>query len=113
MPSMPSANRRQRRDSLPRSGSRTDGRMVQREATAGTAHTSTDAALIVAARGLRSFAYGLLAVVLSVALSQRGLAPAAIGSLITVSLAGDFCSTYLVGLGADRWGRRRTLAVLA
>jgi MFS family permease len=36
-----------------------------------------------------------------------------VGAIITVSLAGDFCSTYVVGLGADRWGRRRTLVVLA
>ncbi len=68
---------------------------------------------ITAARGLRSFAYGLLAVLLAVALSAAGLSPAAIGALVTVSLVGDFCSTYLIGLWADRWGRRRTLVVLA
>jgi len=72
-----------------------------------------DAQLIIAARGLRSFAYGLLAVILGIALSRDGVAPAAIGVLITVSLAGDFCATYVVSLGADRWGRRRTLIVLA
>jgi MFS family permease len=72
-----------------------------------------DAWLIIGARGLRSFGYGLLAVLLGVALSRAGFSPAAIGVLITVSLAGDFCSTYLIGLVADRWGRRRTLAVLA
>jgi len=37
----------------------------------------------------------------------------AIGALITVSLVGDFCGTYLIGVYADRWGRRRTLVVLA
>ncbi|HEY7124495.1 MAG TPA: MFS transporter [Ktedonobacterales bacterium] len=68
---------------------------------------------IMAARGLRSFAYGLLAVLLAVALSAAGLSPAAIGALVTVSLVGDFCSTYLISLWADRWGRRRTLASLA
>ena len=72
-----------------------------------------DAWLIIIARGLRSFGYGLLAVLLGVALSRAGFSPAAIGVLITVSLVGDFCSTYLIGLFADRWGRRRTLAVLA
>jgi MFS family permease len=72
-----------------------------------------DAWLIIGARGLRSFGYGLLAVLLGVALSRAGFSPAAIGVLITVSLAGDFCSTYLIGLFADRWGRRRTLAILA
>jgi MFS family permease len=72
-----------------------------------------DAWLIIGARGLRSFGYGLLAVLLGVALSRAGFSPAAVGVLITVSLAGDFCSTYLIGLFADRWGRRRTLAILA
>ena len=72
-----------------------------------------DAALIVASRGLRSFAYGMLAVLLAVALTAAGISPPAIGAIITVSLAGDFCGTYLIGLNADRWGRRRTLIVLA
>jgi MFS family permease len=73
----------------------------------------SDTTLIIAARGVRAFAYGLLAVLLGVALSQRGLSPVGIGAIITVSLVGDFFSTYLIGLQADRWGRRRTLAVLA
>jgi MFS family permease len=73
----------------------------------------TDAQLIVAARGLRSFAYGMLAVVLSIALAREGLSPVAIGSLITVSLLGDFCGTYAIGMAADNWGRRRTLIGLA
>jgi MFS family permease len=70
-------------------------------------------ALIVAARGLRSFAYGLMAVVLGVALLGAGLSPVAVGGIIAVSLAGDFCATYLIALYADRWGRRRTLVALA
>ena len=72
-----------------------------------------DAWLIVAARGLRSFAYGLVAVVLGVALSAAGLSPLAIGGIIAVSLVGDFCATYTVAIFADRWGRRRTLLALA
>lgn len=73
----------------------------------------TDAQLIVAARGVRSFAYGMLAVVLGVALARDGLSPVAIGSLITVSLVGDLCGTYVISLAADQWGRRRTLIGLA
>jgi MFS family permease len=74
---------------------------------------TTDARLIITARGLRSFAYGLLAVVLGVWLARGGLGLVAIGAIITVSLVGDFCGTYLIGLYADVWGRRRTLAALA
>jgi len=83
-------------------------------AASAVVHTgATDARLIIAARGLRSFGYGLLAVLLGVALSAAGLTPVAIGALITVSLVGDFCGTYVIGVYADRWGRRRTLVVLA
>jgi len=62
---------------------------------------------------VRAFAYGLMGVLLAVALSQRGLTPVGIGAIITVSLVGDFFGTYVIALHADRWGRRRTLAVLA
>jgi MFS family permease len=64
-------------------------------------------------RGLRSLDYGMLAVLLSVALSTEGFSPVSIGILITVSLAGDMVGTYVIGIKADSWGRRRTLALLA
>src|SRR5947209_11998674 len=72
-----------------------------------------DAQLILVMRGLRSLAYGLLAVILGVWLSGEGFSPAAIGVLITVSLVGDMAGTYVIGLAADSWGRRRTLALLS
>ncbi len=72
-----------------------------------------NAGLILVMRGLRSLAYGLLAVILGVVLAGEGFSPAAIGVLITVSLLGDMAGTYVIGLFADRWGRRRTLALLA
>jgi len=64
-------------------------------------------------RGLRSLAYGLLSVVLAVALANDGVSPVAIGILITVSLVGDMVGTYVIGIAADAWGRRRMLALLA
>jgi MFS family permease len=69
--------------------------------------------LILAMRGLRSVAYGLLAVIFAVVLAGEGFSPAAIGVLITVSLLGDMVGTYVIGLFADTWRRRRTLVVLA
>jgi MFS family permease len=69
--------------------------------------------LILVMRGLRSLAYGLLAVLLGVALAGEGFTPVAIGALITVSLVGDMVGTYVIGLSADTWGRRRTLALLS
>lgn len=72
-----------------------------------------EAQRIVVMRGLRQLGYGFLAVILGVWLSDEGFSPAAIGVLITISLLGDMVGTYVVGLVADRWGRRRTLALLA
>ena len=83
------------------------------QARANEQSNQADARRIIVMRGLRSFAYGLLAVLLGVVLSRAGLSPAAIGTIVTVSLVGDFFSTYLIGLFADRWGRRRTLVLLA
>jgi MFS family permease len=72
-----------------------------------------DVRLILVMRGIRSLAYGLLAVLLGVALASEGFSPVAIGTLITVSLVGDFVGTYVIGLVTDTWGRRRVLALLA
>src|SRR2546429_9566088 len=72
-----------------------------------------DTRRMLAMRGLRSLAYGLLAVLLGVALAGEGFTPVAIGALITVSLVGDMVGTYVIGLVADTWGRRRTLALLS
>ncbi len=81
--------------------------------TEGVRYDRADARLILSMRGLRSLAYGMLAVLLGVALSTEGISPVAIGILITVSLAGDMVGTYMIGIAADGWGRRRTLALLA
>ncbi len=86
------------------------------EAEQGRAQTRErlrDTRLMLVMRGLRSLAYGLLAVLLGVALAGEGFTPVAIGALITVSLVGDMVGTYVIGLFADTWGRRRTLALLA
>jgi len=72
-----------------------------------------NAGLILLMRGLRSLAYGCLSVILGVALAGEGFSPAAIGVLITLSLVGDMAGTYIIGLFADTWGRRRTLALLS
>src|SRR5439155_19791293 len=71
------------------------------------------ARLMIVIRGLRSLTYGLMAVLLGVALADEGFSPVAIGTLITVSLVGDMVGTYVIGLFADMWGRRRTLALLS
>jgi MFS family permease len=95
------------RDEAVRPTERADALPVERRERPG------DARLILVMRGLRSLAYGLLAVILGVVLEGEGFSPAAIGVLITVSLVGDMVGTYLIGLVADTWGRRRMLVVFS
>src|SRR5258708_16572195 len=94
-------------DEAVRPTERADALLVQTRERRG------DARLILVMRGLRSLGYGLLAVILGVVLAGEGFSPAAIGVLITVSLVGDMFGTYVIGLFADTWGRRRTLALLS
>lgn len=71
----------------------------------------TDTWLLFTSRMIRMFAYGLLAVILGLYLSERGFNARQIGLLITLTLAGDtVVSLYLTSV-ADRLGRRRTLLV--
>ena len=79
----------------------------------GDRDQNTAARLILVMRGLRSLAYGLIAVLLGVALASEGFTPVAIGILITLSLIGDVVGTYVIGLVTDTWGRRRVLVLLA
>ena len=83
------------RDEAVRPTERADALPVERRERPG------DARLILVMRGLRSLAYGLLAVILGVVLEGEGFSPAAIGVLITVSLVGDMVGTYLIGLVAE------------
>jgi MFS family permease len=78
-----------------------------------TGEDRLDTRLILVMRGLRQFAYGLLAVLLGVALADEGFSPFAIGALIAVSLMGDVVSTVVIGITVDAWGRRRMLVLLA
>jgi MFS family permease len=73
----------------------------------------SDTLRITAMRGLRQLAYGMMAVILGIALTRQGLSPTAVGLLISVSLAGDLLGTLVIGRWADLWGRRRTLVALA
>lgn len=72
-----------------------------------------DGYLLVAARGLRMFAYGFLSVILALYLAALGFSIVQIGLLFTVALAGGAVTTVLVTLWADRWGRRRWLIISA
>jgi MFS family permease len=70
-----------------------------------------DAWLLMATRSLRLFGYGALSVVLVLYLVELGLSEAQIGVLLTATLVGDTAISLWLTTRADRFGRRRMLAV--
>jgi MFS family permease len=74
---------------------------------------STDGRWLLVTRGLRTFAYGFLAVILALYLDELGLDPVAIGLVVTLAIVGSSAMTVLWALLADRVGRRRTVGAMA
>jgi predicted MFS family arabinose efflux permease len=68
-----------------------------------------DIRLLFAARSVRMFGYGLLAVVLVLYLDAIGLTGGEIGLLLTLTLLGDVLISLWLTTHADRLGRRRVL----
>jgi MFS family permease len=78
---------------------------------AGNADLSRDVRILFATRGLRLFAYGAVSVLLALHLAALGFGAARVGLLLTLALAGDTAVSLALATGADRIGRRRTLAI--
>lgn len=76
------------------------------------ASTTSDTRRILAAQGMRAFAYGFGSVLLGVTLDRRGWSSVRVGLLLTAVLAGTVLTTMAVGRFGDRIGRRRTYAAL-
>lgn len=70
---------------------------------------SRDALWILAARGVRSFADGFVALLLPIYLLERGFSAFAIGSIITSTLIGSALLTLWVGMIANQHPRRKML----
>src|SRR3954465_2331189 len=70
-----------------------------------------DPRLLFAARIVRLFAYGFVAVVLVLYLSAIGLDDHRIGLLLSLTLAGDVVVSLYLTTRADALGRKRTLLV--
>jgi MFS family permease len=68
-----------------------------------------DTRLLLAARVIRLFAYGFVAIVLVLYLSAIGLDDARIGWLLSLTLAGDVVMSLFLTTRADTLGRKRTL----
>ena len=66
--------------------------------------------LVLAAKAVRSFAFGLNAVVLGVYMAELRLSGPEIGIVLSSALVGSTALTLAVALWGDRIGRRRLLA---
>lgn len=73
---------------------------------------SSDTRRILAAQGLRAFAYGLGAVLLGSTLEHLGLSSSSVGFVLGAVLAGTVAASLAVGRWADRVGRRRCYLAL-
>ncbi|HYL46680.1 MAG TPA: MFS transporter [Candidatus Limnocylindrales bacterium] len=72
-----------------------------------------DVRTIFAAGFLRSITVGLAGVILGIFLARRGFNAAQIGLVLGAGLAGSCAGTLISSLRANRFGRRRTLAILS
>ena len=74
---------------------------------------SRDARLVIVARALRTFGYGCTSVLVAQMLTEDGDSPTSIGVLLAVAASGSVCASILMGVFADRFGRRRSLLLSA
>ena len=74
---------------------------------------SRDGKRLLAARVVRSFAYGFLAVALGSYLKDLAYGGLEVGLVLTAALLSAALSSVLVGFRGDAWGRRRVLQAMA
>ena len=72
---------------------------------------SKDGKLLLAARILRTFAYGFLSVILAIYLKLIGFNDLSIGFILTITLLNSVIFTLVASFYADRLGRRKLLIV--
>ena len=74
---------------------------------------SRDGKLLLAAKIVRTFAYGFLSVILAIYLKLIGFDDVLIGLVLTVTLVNSVIFTLIASFYADRIGRRRILVIYA
>jgi MFS family permease len=72
-----------------------------------------DVWVLMASRGVRSFAYSCLNVIFAIYLSQLGYSTVTIGLVISTAYVSSAVLTVLWGYLSDRYGRRKILMLLA
>ncbi|MFL5777538.1 MAG: MFS transporter [Chloroflexota bacterium] len=68
-----------------------------------------DGRLVLAAKAVRAFAFGLNSVVLGLYLAELGLSPLVAGAVFAAALLGTMLLTLVIALRGDHIGRRRLL----
>ena len=86
---------------------------MTRSATVALWITSGDALRILAARGLRAFGDGFVALLLPIYLVDLGFSSLAIGAIVASTLIGTALLTLWVGWVAHRYSLRRMLLLAA
>jgi MFS family permease len=74
---------------------------------------SSDGQKLLLTRVLRTFAYGFLGVLLALYLDSLGMDAIQIGFVLTAALAGSAVMNIFWSIEADRFGRRRTMLLMA
>lgn len=74
---------------------------------------SRDARLIIAARGIRTFAQSSVGVIMALYLAELGFSILQIGAFLSVGVAGVAFFAFIVGLAAGKVGRRRLLIIFS
>jgi MFS family permease len=72
-----------------------------------------DGRLVILARALRTFGYGFTSVLLGVMLTNAGVTTLRIGLLLGVAALGSITFSLVMGMYADRIGRKRSLMISA
>ena len=89
------------------------GTRRQASAREQCAKPNRDVRLIIATRALRTFGYGCTSVLLTGMLDDDGVSSARIGMILAAAAVGCVTASILMGLFADRFGRRASLLVSA
>ena len=76
-------------------------------------HASRNVVLVFVAKGIRTFCYGYLGILLPLYLVDLGLAAAGVGAFVTLTLAGSAGLTWATRAIAERVGARGSLLFLA
>jgi MFS family permease len=78
-----------------------------------TRSIAPDGRIVILARALRTFGYGFTSVLLGVMLADTGVPTVQIGILLAVVALGSITFSLIMGMYADRVGRKRMLVISA